>query len=318
MADRKRLLLHIGTNKTGSSSLQALMARERKALAARKICYPLTDRPPFPNRRKHLNFWRALKAGSEGFQQERELLLAEFAASGADTLVLSEEHLSQTGLRIDDAMRDLADRFEIEVLCFLRRQDRYLESWWSQRCKTGRETLHIDAFVRSRTALARINYLALLQYWAGFARVTAIGFEQACKIGLTRSFNKATGLDLPEETHRRNVSPSARTSAILAGLNGLGEAHDWASIEAARKGPKSPYALGAGLRAEILRQCAEQNAELAERHAVVFPKDMPEEPLDPIAAPTRDELESFRSRGPGRARAPGRKKRAPASPGKDG
>ncbi len=290
MSNRKRLLMHIGTHKTGTSALQALMERNREPLAARGVCYPQTDRPPFPNRRKHLNFWRAIKAGPEAFAEERERLLAEFDASGADTLVLSEEHLSHPRLRIADAMRDLARHFDIEALCFLRRQDSFLESWWSQRCKSGREKLHIDAFVGKERGLVWVDYLKMLDRWARFARVTAIGFEQACERGLVESFNEATGLDLPPETKRRNVSPDMRTVAIMAALNRRGVAHDWRKIDASLSGPRQRHALGARLRAGILARCAAQNAELARRYGVHFPDDMPEEPDDPLPRPDKKTL----------------------------
>lgn len=293
MPPRKRLIVHIGMHKTGTSALQQLLARERGALAARGICYPHTDRPPFPNRRKHRSLWGALVAGPKAFAREKARLLAEFAASGADTLVLSEEGLSSPRLGLLEPMRSFADVFEVEVVCLLRRQDRFLEGFWNQRCKTGLETRHIDAFVRAPGPRARIDYAALLAFWSGFARVIALDFRQARAAGLVAQINAATGLDLPPQVERHNPSPSMRCAAIMAGLNRRGTAHDWRRIEAALDAPGGRHALGSRLRGKILAGCAAQNAVLAQRHGVRFSDCLPEEPAAPLPRPDAAELDRF-------------------------
>ncbi len=287
MAHRKRLLLHIGTHKTGTTTLQSLLAKNRDRLADRGICYPVTDRPPFPNPHKHNNLWRALDAGPDAFAAEKAVLLREFYASGAETLVMSEEHLSCHRLKALAQMRAFADDFDVEVICFLRRQDYFIESWWSQRCKSGREGLHIDAFTMSDWVRSRTDYLKLLDFWAGFARVTAIGFEQACQTGLVDHFNAATGLDLPPAPRRRNISPSMEAVAHFAAMNRCGQTFDWKTIETEHSGSRLRHALGSRLREEILATHAAQNTELASRYGVRFPQEMPAEPATPLPRPSQ-------------------------------
>lgn len=286
MTNRKRLLLHIGTHKTGTTTLQSALAKNRDKLAGRGICYPVTDRPPFPNPHKHNNLWKALDAGPEAFATEKAVLLREFYGSGAETLVMSEEHLSCHRLTTLAQMRSFTDQFDIEVICFLRRQDYFIESWWSQRCKSGREGLHIDAFTMSDWMQSRTDYLKLLGFWTGFARVTAIGFEQASQTGLVDRFNAATGLDLLPAPRRRNVSPSMEAVAQFAAMNRCGQTFDWKAIEAKHSGARLRHALGSRLREEILATHAAQNAELARRYGVRFPREMPTEPATPLPIPS--------------------------------
>ena len=297
MNDRKRLLLHIGTHKTGTSTLQRLMAQNRARLAVMGVCYPRTDRPPRETLPKHGSFVKALTGGKETLAQEMRLLHEELALSGAHTLLLSAEGLSGfgTGKRRQRfaLAQDLAEEFDIEVVCFLRRQDSFVESFWNQRCKSGREQAHVDAFARATMLSGRLDYSAMLDFWAGFARVTAIGFERACEAGLVESFNKATGLSLPPETQRRNV----RTAAIMAVLNRRGVAHDWRKIDASLGGPRQRHALGARLRAEIMARCASENAELARRYGVLFPDDIPEEPDGPLPEPDAETLFRLQAAG---------------------
>lgn len=293
MADRKRLIVHIGMHKTASSTLQALMARNRAALAARGVCYPRTDRPPFPHHPKHSSLHAALHAGPAQVHAEIDTLLQEVGAGGAHTLVLSAEGLSALRPAAVAGMQAFARVFDIEVVCFLRRPDRFAESLWNQRCKNGREDRHIDAFLRRAQIRTLLNYPAMLDVWAGFARVTALGFEDACTAGLVDSFNAATGLALPPAPGRRNVSPGMRAAAIMAGLNRRGVAHDWRRIMAALDGDDTPHALGARLRAEMLAGCAAQMGDLVHRHGVRFPDTLPDEPHHPLPEPTEADLDRF-------------------------
>lgn len=299
MTAKKKILLHVGTHKTGTTSLQRMMALHRPHLLERGICYPETDRPPFPHHIKHKNLRAALIEGPRAFAREKAAFLDEFARSGANTLMMSGEGLWRMPVKALNLMRELAEDFEIEIICFLRRQDRFLESLWSQLSKEGRAKAHIDVFVRLPRQAAGPDYLVELDRWARFARVNAIGFEQACADGLVESFNKATGLDLPPETRLNNASPDMRTAAIMAAFNRRGIAHDWRIIEASLEGPSRRHALGARLRAEIMARCAAQNAKLARRYGVHFPDDMPEEPDDPVPEPGEEMLVQLLPEGQG-------------------
>ena len=299
MAGRQRLILHIGTHKTASSTLQALMAHNRAALAARGVCYPRTDRPPFPQHPKHNSLYAALNGGPAQTRAEIDLLLHEFRASGAHTLVLSAEGLSTLPAAAVAGLAPLTAGFATEVVCFLRRPDRFVESLWNQRCKTGREQRHIDDFLRRPRVRALLDYPAMLDAWAGVGRVTALGFEATSAAGLVAGFNAATGLALPaEEGRRRNVSPGMRCAAIMAGLQRRGIVADWRTVEAGLEGEDTRHALGARLRAEILEGCAAQAEDLARRYGVRFPDDLPEEPDAPLPRPRAAELDRIAARLP--------------------
>jgi hypothetical protein len=291
MASRGRLIVHIGTHKTATSTLQALMERERAALAARGLCYPRTDRPPYPQHPKHNSLHLALTAGPAAVAAERVILMREFDAARAHTLVLSAEGLSTLPAEAVTGMRAFAEDFDIEIVCFLRRPDRFLESLWNQRCKNGREPRHIDGFLSRPRIRAQLDYPAMLDSWAGVGRVTALGFETACASGLVQTFNAATGLDLPDDPRRRNVSPGMRCAAVMAGLNARGVSGDWRRIAAMLDGADTPHALGARLRARLLRDLAPGIDELARRYGVHFPDDTPAEPEDVLPQPTAADLD---------------------------
>ena len=295
MKRKRKLLLHVGTHKTGSTSLQHQLSAHREHLLSKGVCYPLTNRPPLPNKRKHRNLHAALTNSPAAFAQEKAILLDEFAQSGAETLLLSGEGLWRLSAKAMGLLREMTEDFDIAILCYLRRQDMFLESWWNQQCKEGKMKDHIDAFVRRPRHSRGPDYAAQLDLWANFSAVTAIGFEHACKVGLIESFNAVTGLDLPPDPGHRNVSPDMRVASIMAGLNRRGVAQDWQRIESRLKGPRQRHAVGARLRAEILERSAPGNARLARRHGVEFPDELPDEPDEPIDLPTEKELDRIQA-----------------------
>ena len=296
---RPKLLLHIGMFKTGTTTLQNLMEKQRDLLRRQGVCYPRTDRPPHEHLPKHNSLLNALVKDDAGFRKEKKLLLDEFAASGCHTLVLSEE-----GLATPIVLRPLVQRriarlgadFDIEALCMLRREDTWLESLWTQRCREGSTDRHITEFVATPRMQKHLDYLSILDAWGKVAGLKVLGYEQATARGLVRTFTEATGIRLDGEG-RYNPGTSFEAAAIMAALrrNGITD-FKWELIEKATGRRKRKYALGARLRAEILARSAEQHAELERRYGVVFPADMPNEPEDVLPEPTEATLRRMVSR----------------------
>ncbi len=89
----RTLILHAGTPKTGTTSLQVYLDREREALLRRGIFYPVTDESAEPTKPKHQWIVNALMASdnSNFFKKIRQMLAQ--AGSGPDTMILSTEGL---------------------------------------------------------------------------------------------------------------------------------------------------------------------------------------------------------------------------------
>lgn len=130
----RKLLVHIGCAKGGSSAIQKGLRINHEALASKGISVPAHDlRPGSHVSGSHGDFF-------EAFLQDRrameipdlgDLLDAQADACGASTVVLSAENLSNpTGF--ERVFEKLADRFDISVLFYARRQDEYLASAWQQ------------------------------------------------------------------------------------------------------------------------------------------------------------------------------------------
>ena len=141
-----RFILHIGINKTGTSSLQRTLSNNADALRALDICYPETGRG---GGAAHHDLSRALKGmPAERFGLPpawREAFLAE-AESCATCVVSSEDFATMP----DPAKAaTLFPPGETQVVVYLREHLRHLASWYQQAIHSRAVCLDFDEFARN-------------------------------------------------------------------------------------------------------------------------------------------------------------------------
>jgi hypothetical protein len=181
--DRQRLALtlHIGTGKTGTSSLQAFLGQNRSRLADAGWLYP---RSPGRIRHVQLGLWtrpddelaRAFaerRPGTRKYADPAELhrevprrLLREARRAGLERVLMSDEALygsSEPSLR---RLRQLIDQHasEVRLVCYLRRQDDHLISRYQQVVKVS-ETRTLAQRTAELDLSAVYDYHARLQTW---------------------------------------------------------------------------------------------------------------------------------------------------------
>lgn len=286
---RPRLVLHVGTHKTGTSALQAALDGARAPLLHdHGVLYADTGRPPWPDLPKHCSVYQAAAHGDTAAQaRERELLLSEFEASRATTLLLSEEGLSEPDDKVLRFFEPLAARFDIEVLCFLRRQDLFVEALFNQfvRESARRESRPILTFARAPATRARLDYHALLSRWATLgARVQALDFDGPAVRGpgLMAAFESALGLSaigLPDQ--RANPSPDMRLALLLNRMNRLRVPYELTPLLHATRSltqsglPAMRHLLGGDERRRLLAEFDASNERLAADFGVRFSAELP-------------------------------------------
>lgn len=132
-----RAYVHVGTHKTGTTSIQALLAMNERAFHDAGVYIPLSGRTT-PGFAGHHNIAWEL-AGDPQFEQHYGTfngLLREVAACGARTICLTSEefeflHLNKAALaRLRDGL--LAAGYEPRVILYLRSQADYLESLYAE------------------------------------------------------------------------------------------------------------------------------------------------------------------------------------------
>ena len=175
-----KAFLHIGTEKTGTTTIQNFLAKNRKHLLEDGYLYPSS-----PGQTNHIKLAILAMKSSKiqyihkifdlktpkqvtKFQSQfkknftRELSLADF-----QTVILSNEHCSSQLILKEDIERlktFLNNFFEdIKIIIYLRRQDKYLASLYSTAIQCG----HSEPFnLPSKDTLQRrYNYYYILKEW---------------------------------------------------------------------------------------------------------------------------------------------------------
>ena len=126
----KKLYLHVGPHKTGSTYLQRMFSENRLALAESGITYPEV----FGNLLGHHELYEYLSAETIG--REFKTKICQLAELESD-VILSSENFSKLG-RADfqKLQADLPD-FEFEVIFFVRSFSSKMLSWWHELIKHG-------------------------------------------------------------------------------------------------------------------------------------------------------------------------------------
>lgn len=139
----KRLILHVGPHKTGSTYLQKRLALHARDLARRGVTYPVQAR----NNLGHgaiVNYLRGWQRHTEGMTEATFAEIAEY-----ETVVLSSENFV---LLETEALQSLRRRFpdhEISVVFVLRSLTSVLPSHWQETVKHGNDNTFLTYLARA-------------------------------------------------------------------------------------------------------------------------------------------------------------------------
>jgi hypothetical protein len=236
------VVLHIGTGKTGTSSIQYFLDRNRSRLADLGHLYPQT-----PGRGRHTRLglfiqpddaladipsWRRQRSSSpEAFRRAfRRKLFREIDESGLSRVLFSDEALYASSNKALRRLSRFMDRIadNVRLVVYLRRQDDHLVSRYQQVVKVGEtrrltERLQLDL---SDT----YNYYVRLRKWQRLLEPTEFvvrRFERDSFVdgSLYQDFFDAAGIDARahdlEQVESRNESLDAEATEFLRILNVL-------------------------------------------------------------------------------------------------
>ena len=213
---KKRLFLHVGMPKCATTTVQDFLAAHAGDLAARGIHYE------FHRKNRISDQGNAGQLAADLLRRDTaaaDALLAFFLRHDGD-VILSSENLF--GLARSALIQEVIERirslgFEVGIICFLRRQDMWIESDYKQHVKGAVDWRDgIDALLQFRIEKQVLNYNWMLINWA-----RSVGRENVLAVPLipgqhqdypVRTFLEAIGASdlLPEGMQagvRRNISP---------------------------------------------------------------------------------------------------------------
>jgi hypothetical protein len=182
-----KVIVHIGTEKTGTSSIQLFLNKNRSALRSNGYHYlqsagthnhwalPLycSDGPRFNDfyRLQSMETGQQLESFKRDFIKRFDDELKSLPRT-IHTVIISSEHF-HSRLREDSEMQKLKILLgqyfdEVRILCYLREQADTCESWYSTSVKSGATYSFHEFLRRCKPQTYYFNYYEVLQNWARF------------------------------------------------------------------------------------------------------------------------------------------------------
>jgi len=278
---KKRLVLHIGMHKTGTSSVQRYFSRNRAVLRRMGLCYPRSIGAGGERQPKHAAIFDAVSHEADYstphpvLGPSADLLdqtAAEIEAAPGQIGVLSAEGLSGERPVFATALSGLAERFETTVVIFVRRQDHWVESFYKQMV-LSREVKEIRGFHDFVADPATQNHMAydqIVEWWRDrFSDVRIEGFHPT---GPSRPLARLLEIAelgrpffwLPFANAHENPSPGADVVELIRRRNEAGEKtpRDAASRIEARFGQSDTRYFTVEERIELLKTHDSGNHQL--------------------------------------------------------
>lgn len=227
----RRVVLHIGTGKTGTSTLQRALYRARHRLRRTGVDYAdlgLEVLDHFGERiPAHYGLFDLLRAGDGA---GHAALRGYLARSDAGTTIFSCEdfyhHLDEGAIA---ALASALSDYRVTVVCYIRRQDEYVDSAYRQRVKVGAAAKPFEEFLLRHTDESFLdsvhaNYERMLGPWErqfGLGQIALRLFEPTrfADGDLLRDFLLAAGLgEAPLRLGPRDRSNTALPAELVTVL----------------------------------------------------------------------------------------------------
>lgn len=185
-----RVIIHIGSTKTGSTYLQHFLEENRPALLRQGIWYPEVGL-----------FWQKGRAHKQAGHAHigraairRNYLYQDYIAAGLElaegkihTIILSSESFFLNTKTV--ALADYFAGCNVEIVCYLRSQDDWANSQYAEFVAGGavnKVSVPIEDWLSEDLTKSRLDYYALLETWAskvGEEKVHARIFDRSRMYG---------------------------------------------------------------------------------------------------------------------------------------
>lgn len=242
----KKCFLHIGSEKTGTTSLQEFLKINSEALAEQSYFIPKSMGPNehidlvclFANSNKTFSRRRrlGLKNASQidNHRQELSIKINEEmskAANPSDILIISSERLFTVISDYDEitSLKNFLLKFceQIEIIAYIRPQHEFALSIYSTALKNGSKEISCFPPIKEGTQRGRsYNYYKVLSFWQSHFRDSNLSVRKFQKKSLVdgdtiKDFSKLTGIQLTGLVipKNHNVTLNAQAQMFLQHFN---------------------------------------------------------------------------------------------------
>ena len=214
-----KAVIHIGTRKTGTTTIQHFLAKNRVALKTQGILVPTSNSSCSG---KHFELARVADQN-----KQRDKYRHEIKVNGCedDLVILSEEGLSSfTGKEVKNFKEWLDSLFDdITIILYLRRQPEYLVSLYHARLRLGLAKKIFDYLDTPEAPSVALAYHKILESWSIFEKIKIRIFDRRGfrDNDLLSDFSHTVGFNMAglERTKDRNISLGSAEAEFLRLLN---------------------------------------------------------------------------------------------------
>ena len=200
---KKKLYLHIGANKTGSSAIQLFLVKNREKLEETGYCYPKYGEL----HNAHYNISSAFGCGPSVEGVDFKTLSKKlYDECGQNSCILSSEYFI-TAKNAEGIYNSLSKDFDIEVIVYLRRHDLWYESLYNQAVKTVANPpwgKGIESYLNFQWKKGgqTFDYLQIIKIWNAFEdmKLTVRPYEKESFLNgdIFEDFMEAIGISKPD------------------------------------------------------------------------------------------------------------------------
>jgi hypothetical protein len=284
----KKLIVHIGTSKAGSSTIQRFLTVNQKSLADNCALWIADGEMNLGNDKQGFPIGYFEKLFQQVEPTKRPYALAEtwqqFARImerfGKTTAVVSAECISNRA-EYAEFFRSATTHFQINVIAYIRRQDEWIASAWKQwPMKSG---ISLEDYARQCMAAKSPRFLDVFESWKRIAdpeniRIKPLSDRFLHPQGLAKDFAETAGIQHGSLDYEMPVVNSTFDYSILSILQSkpavFRNVHDNALFDYLGKFPEltkqcgKSASLSSSLQALVMDSFEEENREM---HRKYFP-----------------------------------------------
>jgi len=160
------IILHIGTNKTGTSSLQVFLRENKDLLKKNKLIYP-----EFKDEVAHHELATCFSKANSIYEPKLHTPKAQFfleeinkifKSNPNHTIIISSEAFHQHNN--PHGLKKLLKNYNVKVFCYFREYVGYFASWYQQNITSTNSTLSFSEWINLRHV--RTDYVKFITQWS--------------------------------------------------------------------------------------------------------------------------------------------------------
>lgn len=231
----KQIFLHIGLSKTGSTTIQSFLAKNRDKLYNSGYLCPQTGTNPRAKEKHHHNLaWQITgrKKVDVTLGTWKELH-QEVESSNLNNIIVSSESFQGVDKEQIEILKSELKPYQAKIIVYLRRQDLQLESKYIQSIKRGEikrgqsKTKDILSYASAKNQKKYFDYYQLLEPWSkgfGISNVIVRPLERTQIPNLCQDILNIIGItDFKHfsEVNSKNIKPGRKNLEVLKFANSI-------------------------------------------------------------------------------------------------